>query len=116
MRQRGSDDEENIKQRLEIARRELQQAELEGFHDKTFVNDDLETTYRKLESYIFYTDEKDDAGEGTPMEGAKAAATEVEMADNDAPQVDETPKEGDGVPVETNEGAAEPADGDDSAK
>lgn len=118
LRRRGSDGEEKIKQSLEIAKRELQQAELEGFHDKTFVNDDLETTYRKLESYIFYTDEKDDAGEGTPMEGAKAADTdtEVEIADNEAAQVDETPKEGDGVPVETNEGAAEPADGDDTAK
>ena len=53
LRRRGSDDEDKIRARLEIAEKELEQAKVEGFHDKTFANEDLQTTYDQLEKYIF---------------------------------------------------------------
>jgi THO complex subunit 1 len=62
---------------------------LEGFYDKTFVNDDLETTYKNLEKYIFGDDDKDEPPRSTPTEEPKESLevtnTEVEMADGDAP-------------------------------
>lgn len=83
MRRRGSDDEDKIKARLEVANKELEQAGLEGFHDKAFVNDDLEVTYKSLESYIF----GDDAIYEHPTisvpvdETAEMAITDVETVD-----------------------------------
>lgn len=53
LKRRGSDDDEKIKQRLEIAPREIEQSQVEGFHDKVIVNDDLDLTYKALEEYIF---------------------------------------------------------------
>ena len=51
--ERGADDAEKIKQRLEIALEEIKQSKVEGFHDKIIVNDNLETAYKELEDYIF---------------------------------------------------------------
>ena len=53
LRQRGSDDEDKINARLEIAEKELAQAKVDGFHDKIIVNDDLQQSYDQLEKYIF---------------------------------------------------------------
>ena len=53
LRQRGSDDEDRIKSRLEIAKEEIEASKVEGFHDKILVNDRLDTTYDSLEKYIF---------------------------------------------------------------
>ena len=79
MRRRGSDDEEKIKARLEIANKEIEQVNLEGFHDKTFVNDDLESTYKSLESYIFGSE----AERSSVSVSADGAITDVEMVDDD---------------------------------
>ena len=57
MLKRGTDSEDKIKERLEIAKAELKQSEVEGFHDQIFVNGDLETTYKALEAYIFGNEE-----------------------------------------------------------
>lgn len=67
---RGTDSEDKIKERLEIARAELKQAEVPGFHDQIFVNDDLEATYKALEAYIFGDEE---AEETTAMETDEGA-------------------------------------------
>jgi len=77
LRLRGSDDDDKIKARLESAEKELAHADLEGFHDKVFVNDDLEVTYAALEKYIF-----GDEG-GTATGAAEATNTEVVMADDE---------------------------------
>ncbi len=77
LEQRGLDDANKIKARLEIAKEELEQAKVEGFHDMTFVNDDLETTYKNLESYIFGFDvDKVESPQGIEMV--------VDASDNEA--------------------------------
>ena len=50
LRGRGSDRDEDIRLRLEVAKRELEFAET-GFHDKVIVNDDLEQAFRELEHF-----------------------------------------------------------------
>ena len=52
LRGRGTDDEENVKKRLEQAKNEMAFAETEGAHDKIVVNDNLEKTYVEVESWI----------------------------------------------------------------
>jgi hypothetical protein len=68
--------------------KELEQAKLEGFHDITFVNDDLQATFDALEKYIFGPEDVKDEPSG---EGAKVplgpGSTEVEMTDG-APAVE----------------------------
>lgn len=56
LRARGTDDEEKVKQRLETAGEEIKHAEIEGFHDKIFVNDNLTEAFEELEKYIFQAD------------------------------------------------------------
>ncbi|KFY06104.1 hypothetical protein V491_08854 [Pseudogymnoascus sp. VKM F-3775] len=56
LRERATDDEDRIKQRLETAIEEIKQSEVEGFHDKVIVNDDLNDAFVELEKYIFQTD------------------------------------------------------------
>lgn len=87
LRRRGTDDEDKIKGRLEIAEKELEQAKLEGFHDKVFVNDDLSSTYEQLERYIFGAeDDKADSSVSTQnMETSEVVNGDVEMADGDMP-------------------------------
>lgn len=81
LRQRGSADEEKIKARLEIAVKELEHAKLEGFHDKTLVNDDLQSTYDVLEKYIFGSENEDEALGVGAKEALKVEKVEVEMTD-----------------------------------
>ena len=88
---RGSDDEATIEKRLEIAQRELEQAKTEGFHDKILVNDDLETTYKQLENYIFGIEETDEepsqlTSNVDKSKLAESANTEIEMVDTEAPE------------------------------
>ncbi len=90
MQRRGSDDEDTIQKRLDIAQRELEQAKTEGFHDKIFVNDDLETTYKKLENYIFSIEENNEepsqSTSGDEKEkSTEVRSTEVEMVDGEVP-------------------------------
>jgi THO complex subunit 1 len=78
LRQRGSDDDDNIEARLEIAEKELQQAEVEGFHDKIIVNDDLQNAYDELEKYIF--SHEDDVVVEERRESSEVDAGLVQMA------------------------------------
>ena len=70
-----------MKVRLEIAEKELAQAEVEGFHDKIFVNDDLQKTYEQLEKYIFGFE---DAVLGDETNENMEEVNDIEMVD-DAP-------------------------------
>lgn len=101
LRARGTDDEEKVKQRLETAAEEIKQAEIEGFHDKILINDNLTDTFDDLEKYIFQADpagtEETPAAAGTgetPVteegEGATEAVSAVAEGD------DTTMAEGDG--------------------
>jgi THO complex subunit 1 len=110
LQRRGSDDEDKIKQRLVIAERELEQAKVEGFHDKIFVNDDLETTYRNLESYIFGDEDSSNANAGDGADGStEVANVEVEMADSEEALKDEVsaPEEAPALGTENGTPAAE---------
>jgi THO complex subunit 1 len=91
LQRRGSDDEETIQKRLEIAQRELEQAKMEGFHDKIFVNDDLETTYKQLENYVFGIEENVEEPSQLTSSDEKTKSveptnTEVEMVNTEAPE------------------------------
>lgn len=90
LRRRGSDDEEKIKARLEIAVKELEHAKMEGFHDKTFVNDDLQSTYDALEKYVFEYEGEVEGSGNVVKEPLKVEGVEVEMRD-EAPEA-ETPR------------------------
>lgn len=92
LRRRGSDDEDKIKARLEIAEKELAQAKVEGFHDKIVVNDDLQKTYEQLEKYIFGYD--DDIREVAANE-TSALVPEIDMVD-DAPVAEVTKADANG--------------------
>jgi THO complex subunit 1 len=60
---------------------------LDGFYDAIFVNDDLETTYRSLESYIFADNDDDERSVSNPTDGLQETLenTDVEMVGSDAP-------------------------------
>ena len=49
---RGTETSESLQKRLDQARNELEYAETPGAHDKIIVNDDLESAYAELETYI----------------------------------------------------------------
>lgn len=87
LRQRGTDSEEKIQERLKIANKEIEHAKLDGFHDKTIVNDDLETAYQDLENYIFGNGDGDEPSGSGPAdklpEPSEAGNTDVEMASGD---------------------------------
>ena len=51
LRGRGTDKEEAIQKRLKQAKVEMEYAQTPGVHDKTIVNDDLETAYKQLEEF-----------------------------------------------------------------
>jgi len=53
LRSRGLDSDEEIKLRMKIAEEEVKHSEIEGFHDKIIINDDLPSTFTELESYVF---------------------------------------------------------------
>lgn len=54
LRGRGTEKEESIQKRLAQAKLELAYAET-GVHDKTIVNNDLETAYKELEEFVYGT-------------------------------------------------------------
>ncbi|OBT83198.1 hypothetical protein VE02_09148 [Pseudogymnoascus sp. 03VT05] len=105
LRARGTDDDEKVKQRLETAAEEIKHAEIEGFHDKIIVNDNLTNTFDVLEKYIFQADaagtEETPATAGT---GETPAAEEAEGATEAVSAVaegdDTTMAEGDAVVAE----------------
>jgi THO complex subunit 1 len=99
LQRRGSDDEETIQKRLEIAQQELEQAKAEGFHDKIFINDDLETTFKQLENYIFGIEESAEGPSQLVSSGEKAKSAEPtnmegEMVDTGASAPEDSPKAG----------------------
>lgn len=53
LRGRGTETEENIRKRLTQAAKELEYSLTPGAHDKIIINDDLETAYKELESFIY---------------------------------------------------------------
>ena len=58
---------------------------MEGFHDKTFVNDDLDATYNDLEKYIFNREDEPvsyTANDSAPVE---AIHNEHKMEDSAVP-------------------------------
>lgn len=59
---------------------------MEGFHDKLFVNDDLQKTYEQLEKYIFG---EDDMAVDEANVISEVVDTDVEMADGNATAGDE---------------------------
>ena len=75
-----------LKARLEIAEKELAQAKVEGFHDKLFVNDDLQKTYELLEKYIFG---EDDMAVDEANAISEVVNTDAEMMDGNATAGDE---------------------------
>ncbi|KFY05417.1 hypothetical protein O988_00006 [Pseudogymnoascus sp. VKM F-3808] len=96
LRARGTDDEEKVKQRLETAAEEIKQAEIEGFHDKILVNDNLTDTFEELEKYIFQADDTAVAEASAGDEGEGAAEATSAVAEGD----DTTMAEGNGEVAE----------------
>ncbi|KFY87570.1 hypothetical protein V498_07114 [Pseudogymnoascus sp. VKM F-4517 (FW-2822)] len=92
LRARGTDDEDKIKQRLETAGEEIKHAEIDGFHDKIFVNDNLTEAFEELEKYIFQTDVAVADATGADSTGADSTGA-------DAAGAEETPaaEEGEGA-------------------
>lgn len=89
---RGTDAPEKVKECLEIAKEELKQSEIEGFHDKIFVNDHVDVTYQKLEAYIFGDEVVDATESGVPATDTDMAdqTTAVEKASTSAMEVEAT--------------------------
>jgi hypothetical protein len=56
----ASDDEDKVKQWLAVAGREPEHAKVEGIRDSVLVKDDLETTYRYLDSYNLGEEDDDE--------------------------------------------------------
>lgn len=95
MRSRGTDTEDKIKQRLETATSEIKHAEIEGFHDKILVNDNLTEAYEQLKKFIFGSDtDSEQDGCNEKNEGPNDGVSTVG-------EVTDTPmEEGNGVTVE----------------
>ena len=75
LRSRDHDPEDIIKQRLEIAEDEMKHSEIDGFHDKVIVNDDLSTTLSELEQYLYW---REDPDEVTVLEGTEPTREDTE--------------------------------------
>lgn len=84
---RGTDTEDKIKERLAIAQEEIKQSKVEGFHDRIIVNDDLYTTYKILEAYVFGDEEAETV---EPVDTDEAADSAVK--DESAMEVDNAVK------------------------
>lgn len=89
--------DEMIQQRIEISKEEIKQSQVPGFHDKIVVNDDLDTAFVELESYIFGTNSNVDQSQPEDLkdevEAAAAIDTELDMA-NGAISSEEVLKDG----------------------
>lgn len=87
LRQRESDSDERIQDRLDIAKKEIEQSKLDGFHDTTIVNDDLEVAYKDLEDFIFGNADNDEPSESNPIDRTQGPLvvgnSDVEMASGD---------------------------------
>ena len=83
LRQRGSDSDENIRKRLDVACKEVEHARLDGLHDATIVNDDIETAYKNLENYIFNSELSGSNSTDNFKKPLEAGNTDVEMASGD---------------------------------
>ncbi|KAK3196634.1 guanylate kinase [Lecanicillium sp. MT-2017a] len=55
LRGRGTETEASVQKRLDQAKNELEYSKIPGVHDIIIVNDDLETAYKELESYVYKT-------------------------------------------------------------
>ncbi|KAJ5089543.1 hypothetical protein N7532_008227 [Penicillium argentinense] len=53
LRNRGTENEEDIQKRLAQAKAELEYADSQGNHDKIIVNDSIEKAYEELHEFIF---------------------------------------------------------------
>ncbi|KAI1822388.1 guanylate kinase [Xylaria intraflava] len=53
LRGRGTETEDSITKRLTQAKNELEYANTPGVHDIIIVNDNLDTTYKELEDYVY---------------------------------------------------------------
>ncbi|KAF8865868.1 hypothetical protein BDZ45DRAFT_611620 [Acephala macrosclerotiorum] len=96
LQRRGSDEAEKIQQRLEIAKKEIEQSKLTGFHDKVIVNDDLEVSYKALGDYVFGREESNADAIVFPLapteeKGGDGAAAVTEMVEE---KVEELPAAG----------------------
>lgn len=108
LRARGTDDEDKIKQRLETAGEEIKHAEIDGFHDKIFVNDNLTEAFEELEKYIFQTDVAVADATGADSTGANATGADSTGADpagaEDTPAAEEGEGEGASEAVSAKDG------------
>jgi len=71
---------------MQIAKEEIAQSKVEGFHDKIIVNDDLSRAYEELEEYVF----------GKPLSQVEDA---VKAGDVDAMDVKEDSSADSNMPV-----------------
>lgn len=89
MKQKDAETDENIQKRIATARQELEEAKVEGVHDKIIFNHDLDAAVEELERFIFGREENSGAGDSIPAEAVKdtheAENHEVEMVDETAP-------------------------------
>ncbi|KAG2412074.1 hypothetical protein HFD88_009630 [Aspergillus terreus] len=53
LRARGTENEEDLQERLAQAQVELEYADSQGSYDKIIVNDSIETAYKELEEFVF---------------------------------------------------------------
>lgn len=52
LRQRGTENEDQLQKRLAQAKKELEYSKQEGVHDKVIVNEDLEEAAREMEQWV----------------------------------------------------------------
>ncbi|TVY83925.1 Guanylate kinase [Lachnellula suecica] len=104
LKEKGAEPEEKIRERIEDAKKEFEQAKAEGVHDKIVDNGDLE----ELEKFIFGKEEGTETGDSMLVEGVKdtpgAEQNGVELGNGSVPAAQASPKE-DGA-METDETAA----------
>ena len=53
LRGRGTEDEASVEKRLNQAKNELEFSKTPGVHDLIIINDDLETAYKELETFVY---------------------------------------------------------------
>lgn len=89
LRERKSNSEEEIQAWIKTAQEELDQSKEEGLYETHLVNDDLEETFKVLESYVFGIDEAVDESKDT----SGTTAADAEMADENTPVAGATGEE-----------------------
>ncbi|KAL3425682.1 guanylate kinase [Phlyctema vagabunda] len=105
LKRRGSDSDESIEGRLKTAHDEIEQAKTsEGFYDTIIVNDDLQSSFEKLERYIFDGDNAEDWASIAQADGADEAEEEGSKADEIKTEAEQVMEGVEGI-VKTDEGA-----------